>query len=156
MTQADARPLEPAGVADAGGGTGEARMEALEMAALHATGFPPRARWSPAAITASLAARGAFDVQAHGAFAIGRVAAGEAELHTLVVAPFLRRTGAATRLLAAFDAEARARGASAAFLEVAEGNDAARALYARTGWAPVGRRRGYYGGADAVVLRKVL
>ena len=52
--------------------------------------------------------------------------------------------------------DARARGASEAFLEVAEDNRAARALYARGGWAPVGRRPGYYGGGDALILRRGL
>lgn len=147
MTGVDARPPDvPA----------SERMDAFEMAALHATGFTKGAQWSAGLIEASLSEPSAFAVQAPGAFAIGRVAADEAELHTLVVAPHLRRTGAATRLLAAFDEGARARGATMAFLEVAETNEPARALYARTGWEQVGGRRGYYGGTDALVLRKRL
>ena len=43
---------------------------------------------------------------------------------------------------------AAALGAERMFLEVAEGNAAARALYARTGFAGAGRRRGYYARAD--------
>ena len=47
-----------------------------------------------------------------------------------------------------------------AFLEVAEDNAAARALYRAAGWNETGRRRGYYprpGGAlDAITLAKPL
>jgi ribosomal-protein-alanine N-acetyltransferase len=54
-------------------------------------------------------------------------------------------------------AAARARGAAAMFLEVAAGNTPALALYAREGFAEVGRRRRYYAdGADALVLRRDL
>jgi ribosomal-protein-alanine N-acetyltransferase len=50
-----------------------------------------------------------------------------------------------------------AGGAERMFLEVAEDNAAARALYARAGFAEAGRRRGYYArpdgpAADALVL----
>lgn len=156
MTDVDVRPLLPFDLVTADDARDVRRMDVEELAALHAAGFPPGARWSVPAIIGSLVERGAFDVQEPGGFAIGRVAADEAELLTLVVAPFLRRTGIATRLLAAFDAEARARGAVVAFLEVAETNSAACALYARLGWRPAGRRRGYYGDIDALILCKTL
>jgi ribosomal-protein-alanine N-acetyltransferase len=51
-------------------------------------------------------------------------------------------------------AEAVRRGAVEIFLEVAEPNAAARALYACAGAREVGRRPRYYAdGADALVLR---
>ena len=43
---------------------------------------------------------------------------------------------------------AAARGATRVFLEVAEDNLAARALYERTGFVEAGRRPGYYAAAD--------
>jgi len=43
---------------------------------------------------------------------------------------------------------AAALGAERMFLEVAEGNVAARALYARAGFSEAGRRRGYYSRND--------
>jgi ribosomal-protein-alanine N-acetyltransferase len=53
--------------------------------------------------------------------------------------------------------EAAARGAQEIFLEVAESNAAARALYAKARAQEVGRRRRYYAdGADALVLRLVV
>ena len=126
------------------------------LAAIHAAAFPRAEAWSAEAIRGALADPRAFALHARGAFAIGRAVAGEAELLTLAVAPEARRAGLATRLLAGFDAEAAARGAAQAFLEVSEANGGARALYARAGWTAAGRRRGYYGGVDALILRKPL
>jgi [ribosomal protein S18]-alanine N-acetyltransferase len=57
--------------------------------------------------------------------------------------------------------EATRRGAARLFLEVAEDNTAARALYAQTGFVEAGRRVGYYARtdgstADALVLARDL
>lgn len=101
-----------------------------------------------------------FAADCPGGFAVGRVAADEAELLTLAVAPEARRQGVGRRLLSAFETEAKARGARTVFLEVAETNAAARCLYAGAGYASAGYRRDYYGPAGArtgaLVLRKVL
>lgn len=70
--------------------------------------------------------------------------AGEAHITTLVVAPDLRRRGIAAVLLEALLERAVARGATAATLEVRTSNEAARRLYRRFGFAPVGVRREYY------------
>ncbi len=85
-----------------------------------------------------------------------RALPGEAEIYTIAVAPGRRREGVASALLAYGLAEAGARDVEAVFLEVDEGNDAARALYAGFGFAPIGRRKGYYrssSGADAILMR---
>ena len=131
------------------------------LAVLHATGFDGAARWSAAAFARALTDPSFFFAysgpgRAPDGFAMGRAAAGEAELLTLVVSPALRRRGLGGGLLDGFEAKARARGAEAAFLEAATDNAAALRLYASRGWARAGRRRGYYGGIDALVLRKVL
>ncbi|MGB8814096.1 MAG: GNAT family N-acetyltransferase [Paracoccaceae bacterium] len=94
-----------------------------------------------------------------GGFVMGRVIAGEAELLTLAVAPEARRQGIGTRLVAEFLAQARLRGAEAAFLEVSADNAAAMGIYTRAGFAPVGRRKGYYvavdgARSDALVLSR--
>ncbi len=95
----------------------------------------------------------------HG-FALGRAVAGEAELITLAVDPDSRRQGQGAMLLDAFEAAARTRCATRAFLEVAADNTAARALYRRAGYADTGRRLGYYraahGAVDAVLMAKPL
>jgi ribosomal-protein-alanine N-acetyltransferase len=76
---------------------------------------------------------------------------------TLAVRPGARRAGAGRSLMRALMDEAARRGAREMFLEVAEGNDAARALYAALGGQVAGRRRRYYpDGSDALVLRLAL
>jgi ribosomal-protein-alanine N-acetyltransferase len=132
-------------------------MTAADLARLHARAFTTPPPWSAASFAATLADPAAFLLTEPGALLVGRVAAGEAELLTLATDPDARRQGLARRLLAAFDAEARHRGATEAYLEVAEDNAGARALYAAAGWQQAGRRPGYYGGGvAALILRKSL
>lgn len=129
------------------------------LALLHAEAFRPADRWGAQAIGLLLALPGHFALlaEADGApvgFAMGRVAAGEAEVLTLAVRPAKRLEGAGRALMRALMAEAARRGAEALFLEVAEGNAAARRLYAGLGATEAGRRRSYYpDGSDALVLR---
>lgn len=128
------------------------------LAAIHAacfTGAHP-APWPVRGFRDLLADPATFLLTAPDAFLAGRAVAGEAELLTLATAPLVRRRGLARALLARFDAEARTRGATAAFLEVAEDNHAALALYAGAGWQPVGRRPHYYGATAALILRRDL
>jgi ribosomal-protein-alanine N-acetyltransferase len=140
----------------AAGATGAGWTPAA-LAALHAACFVRPQPWSAAGFAAALAAPGAFLCAGPAGFALGRAAAGEAELLTLAVAPEVRRRGEGSRLLAAFEAEAAARGAGRAFLEVAAENAPALALYARAGWRHAGLRRGYCGGGiDALVMAKAL
>lgn len=114
------------------------------LAALHAACFTVPRPWTVAEFAELLARADTFLLQEPAGFLLGRALAGEAELLTLAVASEARRQGTGARLVAQFLAEAAARGADSAFLEVAEDNMAARALYARAGFAPAGRRRGYY------------
>lgn len=131
-------------------------MTPAALAALHAAAMSDPRPWSAAEFAGLLARPGAVLVGAPEGFALLQVAAGEAEVLTIAVAPGARRQGLGRRLLSQALGRAAALGAEAAFLEVAEGNRAARALYARAGFAEVGRRRGYYAGGDALVLRKDL
>ena len=128
------------------------------LARLHAACFVVPRPWSAEDIADVLASPGAALFLRPEGFAIGRTAAGEAELLTLAVDPARRRRGVGTALLAAFDAGARAHGAAEAVLEVAERNAAARALYegaglARGGAAPalLRRRAGRAGAAQDLV-----
>ncbi len=136
-------------------------MSPEACAALHARAFASPPPWSAAAFAATLADPAAFLLTRPGALLVGRAAAGEAELLTLATDPAARRQGHARALLAAFEAHALGRGAVAAFLEVAEDNTGARALYAGAGWVQAGRRPGYYrrpgaAPAAALILRKAL
>ena len=124
------------------------------LARLHSRCFASPPPWSARAFADALATRNTFLLCAPGAFALGRVVAGEAELLTLAVAPEARRRGVARNLCSRFGEAARTTGADAAFLEVAADNAAARALYLGCGWIEAGRRPRYYGPAlDAVIMR---
>lgn len=131
------------------------------LAALHAGCFDGAPRpWTAAEFAGLIDAPETVLVgDAATGFALGRIAGPEAELLTLAVRPERRRRGIGRRLVAAFEVAAARRGAEEAFLEVAETNAAARALYAAAGYTEVGRRPGYYrerGRAPvaAIVLRK--
>jgi ribosomal-protein-alanine N-acetyltransferase len=76
----------------------------------------------------------------------------EAELLNLAVDPASRRRGVASALLASLEGEARGH----MFLEVAEPNRPAIALYEHHGWVQNGVRKGYYqqGKINAIVMQK--
>ena len=77
-------------------------------------------------------------------FAIARSIAGEAEIISIGVRPDRRRCGVGTALLADALYRAVALAAEAVFLEVAEDNSGAIALYRSAGFETVGRRPDYY------------
>ncbi len=137
-------------------------MTPKALAALHGRCFTSPRPWSEAEFTGFQSDPLAFLlVEGDAGFLLGRAVAGEAELLTIAVAPEARGRGLGQRLVSRFLYQARLRGADSAFLEVAEDNAAARALYARAGFTEAGRRRGYYhrhDGApvDALILRRTL
>jgi ribosomal-protein-alanine N-acetyltransferase len=132
------------------------------LAALHAVCFTDTPRpWTAAEFDALLGQPTTVLAALPEGFALGRVAGPEAELLTLAVRPDARRSGLGSALVAAFEAQAMAAGAEECLLEVAVTNTAALCLYRRLGFAPVGRRPGYYRRSaappvDALVLRKWL
>ena len=124
--------------------------EAARLAAIHAEAFdrPGETSWSAAAFADLLIQAGVFAVEAADGFILMRAVADEAEILTLAVRPAARRGGLGGRLVGEGVLAAAARGATRVFLEVAEDNVAARALYERTGFVEAGRRPGYYAAAD--------
>lgn len=112
------------------------------LAAIHAEAFD--APWDAAAFRALLDQPGVIARAEADGFILIRVVADEAEILTLAVRPAARRQGIAARLTAEAAAAAQSLGAARLFLEVAEDNAPARALYAALGFQPAGRRRGYY------------
>ncbi len=84
-------------------------------------------------------------------FALVRQAADEAEIVTIAVKPAMQRRGVARALLHNEMSRLQAAGATRLFLEVAEGNAPARALYAALGFSEVGRRKRYYTKTDGTV-----
>lgn len=121
-------------------------VDPAALAAIHAEAF--EAPWGAAALAELLASPGVFAVAEDDGFILIRVVVDEAEILTLAVRPSSRRAGRGGRLVEAAVVRAAALGAERMFLEVAEGNAAARALYARSGFVEMGRRRGYYSHAD--------
>jgi ribosomal-protein-alanine N-acetyltransferase len=71
-------------------------------------------------------------------------APGEAEILTLAVRESWRRKGLGSVLVSHAIAAARERQASHVYLETAEGNAPARALYEARGFVIIGRRAAYY------------
>lgn len=128
------------------------------LAAIHAAAFPPAETWDAPGFARQLGLPGVFGlIDTEGGLVLARVAADEAEILTLAVAPSARRHGLGAALLRAAMREASARGASTMFLEVSADNEAAEALYAAAGFRPVGRRSRYYpDGDDAMVLRAAI
>jgi len=121
--------------------------DAGRLATIHAEAFGGAA-WSADAFADLLGQTGVFAAESADGFILMRVVADEAEILTLAVRPSARRGGQGAGLVGDGVIGAAARGAVRVFLEVAEDNVAARALYDRAGFAEAGRRPGYYAGAD--------
>jgi ribosomal-protein-alanine N-acetyltransferase len=81
----------------------------------------------------------------------------EWELENIAVASGARRRGLASALLGHFLDVVKQQGGESVFLEVRASNAAARALYAKYGFAVTGLRRNYYQYPveDAVLYRRV-
>jgi ribosomal-protein-alanine N-acetyltransferase len=125
----------------------QAEVDAEALAALHASAFD--SPWDAEALAELLAQPGTILEVAPGeGFILLRAVADEAEVLTLAVGPEARRKGLGLRLVETGVARAAAMGAERVFLEVADDNAAALALYARCGFQAVGRRRGYYARPD--------
>ena len=92
-------------------------------------------------------------------YAVVMIAADEAHLLNLSVAPGWQRRRIGTELTRFLVDLGRSRGAARMFLEVRPSNTAARALYAAEGFIEVGLRRDYYpgpGGSEDAVLMELL
>ena len=137
--------------------------EAEALARVHTASF--ETPWRAADIAVLLDGPGgmalsAGDQDIHG-FILIRANSYEAEILTLAIEPAFRRRGLARMLVEAAASFAETQGAEGLFLEVAEDNPAAIALYAGLAFDQVGRRRGYYArkgsdAVDALVMRRVL
>jgi ribosomal-protein-alanine N-acetyltransferase len=144
-------------------------VHAAVLAALHGEAGFERG-WTAAEFAALLATPGvvatialeAENVEARppapAAFLLTRRAADEAEILTLATLPAGRRRGAARALVREAAARLAAERVQTLWLEAAESNAAALALYRGVGFAPAGRRPGYYSTGpqtreDALVLQ---
>lgn len=135
---------------------------AAEIAALHKRLFTPS--WDEAAIanllehpaSTSLVAVAGEPKQIAG-FVIGQLAADESEILSIGVAPDWQHAGLGKMLVQGLVRASKRGEAKRLFLEVAEDNVAAQALYKSLGFAEAGRRKRYYErndgpAVDALVL----
>lgn len=126
-------------------------------AQLHAESFAPP--WTEASLRASLSSAGAVGYIASEnhrrplemGFVLARQVGDEAEILTIAVAPSARRMGVARALVEKLQHHMRPE--QSIFLEVAETNNAARALYAAVGFGMIGERPRYYGETTALLLQ---
>ncbi|MGQ0457359.1 MAG: ribosomal protein S18-alanine N-acetyltransferase [Hyphomicrobium sp.] len=122
---------------------------AAEIAALHARLFNPS--WDRTAIktllehpaSTSLVAVSGSPKLAVG-FIIGQLAADQAEIISVAVAPEWQRVGLGRMLVEGLARASRRGDAERLFLEVAEDNVSALALYRSLSFKEVARRKGYY------------
>ena len=94
-------------------------------------------------------------------FAVSRMAADEAEILSIALAPAHRGSGLSRALFLTHLGHLAGRGIRTVFLEVEENNQPARRLYERAGFVAAGRRERYYkeaGGQElnALVMRRDL
>jgi [ribosomal protein S18]-alanine N-acetyltransferase len=137
-----------------------------ECAAIHATSFTypwQEADFEQLFVAPGTIADGAIEAKEEhlAGFILSRIAADEAEILTIAVAPEWRRRGIATSLLKPHLYGLAAIRVSRLFLEVDAENTAARALYENFGFEQVGERKAYYrtAGAElaaALVMRRDL
>ncbi len=139
----------------------EARpADAAAIAALHKASF--QRGWDEdevyrLLIEKNVVAHRAISGRTMAGFILSRLAAGEAEILSIAIAPKQRGRGFARPLLDLNLRRLAGLGARTVFLEVDENNRPARALYRRAGFADVGRRNSYYqSGAAALILRRDL
>ena len=87
-------------------------------------------------------------------YIVARETAGELHINNVAVREQYRRRGYGAMLLGRVLDEARRKRATAAFLEVRNGNSAAQALYRKCGFRGIAKRSNYYSDPteDAVVM----
>jgi len=134
--------------------------DAAAIAAIHAASF--QRGWSEQELQQLLADRAVVGHRAMSgrnltAFILSRIAADEAEILSVAVAPAWRGHGVARPLLDLHLRRLAGLGVRTVFLEVGEHNVPALRLYGRAGFREVGKRQGYYdSGATALLLRRDL
>ncbi len=140
-----------------------AAAEALAAVHTEAFGYP----WSAADIASALQSPGAFGLAIRietgriAGFILARAIAGEGEILTLAVSPTVQRRGIGRALVEATIGICTETRVESLFLEAAQDNLPAIALYSQTGFESAGLRKGYYrrDGApavDALVMRRTL
>lgn len=81
---------------------------------------------------------------------------GEGNITNIAVSPAYRRSGVAEALLKELERRARLKDVTIFFLEVRQSNEAAKRLYEKLGYSPIGVRKRFYEKPveDAIVMSK--
>ena len=81
---------------------------------------------------------------------------GEGNITNIAVSPAYRRSGVAEALLKELERRARLKDVTVFFLEVRQSNEAAKRLYEKLGYSPIGVRKRFYEKPveDAIVMSK--
>jgi ribosomal-protein-alanine N-acetyltransferase len=95
----------------------------------------------------------AYDALGMGGFILCRRVAEEAEILTIAVAPDNRRAGLGYALVRVAQDHCREKGIERLFLEVAEDNQPALALYLKLGFSFIGKRPNYYRTQAGLTMR---
>ena len=143
-----ATSIEPATMRDA------AALSQLHRASFHRG-------WGQGEFESMLAERNTFAQRLmHGrtpiGFIISRLAADEAEILSVAIAPAQRGRGYSRDLLANHLGYLAGRGIRRVFLEVEENNQPAVRLYQRSGFTAVGRREQYYRDTSGAKLNALI
>lgn len=109
-------------------------------------------------LIARLACSPIIEHQRIAGYIVARESAGELHINNVAVRDQFRRRGIGSALLRRIVETARRLKVRVAFLEVRSGNQAAQALYQRTGFKAIARRPDYYSDPreDAVVMSLTL
>ena len=134
-------------------------MTPFEMARLHSLSGNHTRPWSEIEYKQLLHTNTSRLFHTKNGFLIGRVIDQDAEILNVIIHPDYRRLGKASKLIDAFEKEAKDAGSLRCFLEVAESNSSAKKLYRARGYLKVGQRNNYYKFVDgrkddAVILSK--
>lgn len=135
-------------------------VSATDLAKTHEAAFPGKG-WSVEAFASYQADPACRIFGDASSFALVRRTLDEAEILTLATHPDVQGQGRATKVLENLVLNEKLADTRMVFLDVAEDNDAARALYARAGFEVFAERKGYYRSptghrSTALILRKAL
>jgi len=131
-----------------------------QIAALE-SGQPDSARWGHEGLKKELENKFAltFVFEEDGkifGFISSRGVAPDCELLNFAVDKNFTRRGTGQKLLSALKENLAQTGFKKITLEVNENNAAALALYQKNGFKIIGKRKGFYGGADALLMQNIL
>lgn len=130
--------------------------DAADIAALHAKSF--ETSWPEIDMAEHIEkdlALGFMDGETLAGFVLVRKSFEQSEILTIAVSKDYQRKGIAAQLLAAAQTAVKTGGGNVIFLEVAEDNPAAIALYVKAGYEPFGRRPAYYKRAKGRVAARL-